>query len=450
MILQNAKIALPGSPTLQFLDIETTHGKIVRIGENLTGNNNHNLSGLEIYPGAIDSHVHFNDPGFTDREDFYHGSCAAVSGGITTVIDMPCTSLPPIISLDNLFNKLNIIKTKSLLDFGFYGGISKQVIDNNYKEIIANLAEYVMGFKCYLISSMNTFGSLNIDELTKAMIEVKKHNRPILLHAEDPATVIELTKIEKLKSNDWINYYRSRPEKAELIAIKNAIAISKKTGCQLHIVHVGSGDGAILISNEPNVTGETCPHYLQYNYMDFAKVGGSLKTVPVVKTARDSKMLWQCIIDGKLDFITSDHAPAPATQKNTGSAWTDHSGIPGTGTLFPYLYSEGLVKRHLPLPRFLQLISENAAKRYNIFNRKGSIEIGKDADFVVVNPKQQWKVKGKNFFSKGKLTPFENMILEGKVVKTIIRGNIIYDYELGIVVDPGYGEFLKPGCLGVE
>ncbi len=443
MIIKNGHIALPGQQEFVSRDIEINRGKIVNIGENLQGKEIMDASGLQVFPGAIDPHVHFDDPGYTEREDFYHGSCAAASGGVTTVIDMPCTSIPPVTSLNNLQNKLNIVSKKSVIDFGFHGGISKQVFDKNYKETIAELADHVMGFKCYLISGMDTFQSLSVDELAAVMAEIKKHNRPVLLHTEDRETVEALTRQEKAEGNDWINYYRSRPGKAEILGVQNAIKAAEHTGCELHIVHIGTGKAATLLKDVVNVTGETCPHYLEFNYKDFERIGGSLKTAPVVKTAEDSEQLWDCLMNGTLDYVASDHAPAPASQKNTDSAWTDYSGIPGTGTLFPYLYSEGFIKRKMSLNRFLEITAENASKRFGIFDRKGAIKVGKDADLIFVDPKQNWRVKGTDFYSKGKITPFDDMIFTGKVMKTMVRGNMVYDAQRGIVTESGYGEFLR-------
>jgi len=157
----------------------------------------------------------------------------------------------------------------------------------------------------------------------------------------------------------------------QMIAMRyGTLPIARATGAQLHIVHVGTGDAALLLKNEKNVNGETAPHYLEFNYKDLDKIGGALKTVPVVKDKGNSDVLWECLTDGTLDFIASDHAPAPIEQKNTGSAWTDYSGIPGSGTIFPYLYSEGLIKRKMPLSRFLQITSENAANQYGFLGQK--------------------------------------------------------------------------------
>jgi len=448
MIIKNCEIALPDRNELISLDVEIDQGKLVYIGENLEGPDIIDAKGLQIFPGAIDPHVHFDDPGFTDREDFYHGTACAASGGVTTIIDMPCTSIPPVISLNNLRSKLDIVSKKAVVDFGFFAGVSSQVMANDYRKNMAELAEFVMGFKTYFISGMDTFGALDLRQFQKVLARAKMLNRPVLLHAEDPGIVQEFTKAEKAKGNSWSNFYRSRPESAEYFAVTKAIAIAKATGAQLHIVHVGTGDAALLLKNEKNVSGETAPHYLEFSYKDLEKIGGALKTVPVVKDKGNSDVLWESLKNGTLDFIASDHAPAPTEQKNTGSAWTDYSGIPGSGTIFPYLYSEGLKKREMPLSRFLQVTSENAAKRYGFWDRKGSIEVGKDADLIFVDPKQNWTVKGEEFLSKGKTTPFENRTFSGKVVKTMLRGKFIYNSENGINVEPGYGKFIKPTVGG--
>jgi len=442
-LLKNAKIALPGAVRLESLDIEIGKGFIVNIGKNLHGENEIDLSGCEIFPGAVDPHVHFDEPGFTEREDFYHGSCAAASGGVTTVIDMPCTSVPPVINLANFKTKLNVVRDKSVIDFGFFGGVSAQCFESDFAQNMADIAEHVLGYKTYFISGMDTFGHLSFDRFFEVLKAAKQLKRPVLLHAEDLQIVTRLEKIEREKGRDWMNYYRSRPEEAEFIAVQNAIELAEKAGASLHIVHIGTAEAAELLQQTDLVTGETCPHYLQFSRDDLERIGGALKTAPVVKSPANRERLWELLIDGTIDFVTSDHAPAPASQKDTGSAWTDYSGIPGTGTLFPYLYSEGYVKRKMPLNRFLEIISAAAARRYGLFDRKGSIETGKHADFVIVNPDKNYIVKGAEFFSKGKITPFEEMTFQGKVVKTIIRGEVVYDFQKGVIAKPGFGKFLK-------
>ena len=224
MIIKNSEIALPGGNELISLDIEIDQGKVVYIGENLEGPDIIDAKGLQIFPGAIDPHVHFDEPGFTDREDFYHGSACSASGGVTTIIDMPCTSIPPVTSLENLKNKLNIVRKRAVVDFGLYGGVSGQIMETDYQTNMAELAEHVLGFKTYFISGMETFQSLSLEQIIKVLSEAKKLNRPVLLHAEDPGIVNELTRIQRAEGNSWSNFYKSRPEDAEIFAVIKAIA----------------------------------------------------------------------------------------------------------------------------------------------------------------------------------------------------------------------------------
>lgn len=443
MIIKNGRVALSGEKDFHTLDLKITSGTITEIGSNLMGADQFDANGMCVFPGAIDPHVHFDEPGYTDREDFYNGSCAAASGGITTIIDMPCTSIPPVTNLKNLKHKLDIVSQKSVVDFGFFGGVSGQCFNDDLKKHMSELAKYVLGFKTYFISGMDSFSRLDFEQFRQVLEIAKELNRPALLHAEDYKTVTSAEKIERAKRSGWQNYYRSRPEDAEIIAVRKAIEIAEEVGSDLHIVHVGTAEAAELLKQTNLVTGETCSHYLEFSCEDLERIGGALKTAPVVKSPGNADGLWQILINGTLDFVASDHAPAPANQKNTGSAWDDYSGIPGTGTLFPYMYSEGFVKRKIDLDRFLEITSENAAKRYRLFDRKGSIEVGKDADLILVNPAATWTVEGRDFLSKGKITPFEGLTFQGKVVKTVIRGEIVYDSHQGILAGPGYGRFLR-------
>ena len=397
---------------------------------------------MHIFPGAIDPHVHFNEPGFTEREDFYHGSSASASGGVTTVIDMPCTSLPRVTSLDNLQHKLKIVQKKSVIDFSFFGGVSGQSYHDRQKNM-DELSDWILGFKTYFISGMDSFRELDHYQFLQVLKYAEKVERPILLHAEDFSYVNTAELVESKKGSSWTNYYNSRPEVAEIMAVENALAMAGETDAELHIVHLGTSAAARLLTGHNNISGETAPHYLEFNTGDLKKIGGALKTAPVVKPEGNAEQLWNLLENDRINFIASDHAPAPAEQKNTGSAWKDYAGIPGSGTLFPYLYSEGFRKREISLSSFLRIVSEGAAWRYGIFDRKGSIETGKDADLIFLDPDSHWIVKGRDFYSKGKVTPFENKRLEGRIKKTMVRGQVVFDRKEGIIQQPGYGQFIK-------
>ena len=442
MIIRNGKVALPGKDKLEELDIRIAGGKIVELGSGLSGDDEIiDAAGMIILPGGIDPHVHFDDPGFTDREDFAHGTAAAASGGVTTIIDMPCTSIPPVTTMANLEEKLAVVEKEAVIDFGFHGGIAPQSMGPGYPENFRDLSRIVFGFKTYFISIMELFGGLNHFQFRNVLKQAREFGATILLHAEDLSYVNPATDYWMKAGKEPIDYYRSRPEAAELLAVQNAVEMAQETGADLHIVHISTARSVEIIADS-DVTCETGPHYLQFDLDDFIRMGSPLKTTPPVKKQGNSEKLWQYLSDGLIDFAASDHAPSTAAGKETGSIWTDYAGIPGTITLLPYLFSEGYTKGRFSLRRLVEVTSESAARRYGLYPQKGAIEIGTDADLVLIDPGMTWTVEGEKFLSKGHITPFEGMELQGKVIKTIVRGRTIYKADRGIQVEGGYGRFL--------
>ncbi len=450
MLIRNGALALPGAADFAARDLRVLDGKIAAIGERLRaepGEDSLDARGRLVFPGAIDPHVHFDEPGFERREDFEHGSAEAARGGVTTVIDMPCTSLPPVTTPEALRLKLDAIGRKSYVDFALYGGVEGNSVERSLEGAMAELAPDVVGFKCYFCSGMDTFARVTHYDFPRILAKAAGLGRPLLLHAEDHDYIAAATaalKAARPDAGDWNDYVTSRPAAAETVACQAAIALASFNAPNLHVVHVGTAEAAIALA-EAGATCETCAHYLEFSSDDFAAKGSALKTAPVVKGPGEAAKLWTLLARGAISFCASDHAPAAEAEKRTGSAWTDYGGIPGTGTMFPYLLSEGLFARRLPLDRFLEVVSENAAKRWGLAGGKGSLEPGKDADFVLVDPDDFAVMKGTSLYSKGKLTPFEGMRLRGRVVSTWVRGMKVYDADRGIVAERGHGRLLRWG-----
>ncbi|MDP3147801.1 MAG: TatD family hydrolase [Ignavibacteria bacterium] len=402
--------------------------------------------GMITIPGGIDPHVHFDTPGFTHREDFYHGSMSAAAGGVTTVIDMPCTSLPPVTNGKNFDEKFAAIKNESVIDFGLYGGVCANNFEKFAQAMEELAAKKVRGFKTYFVSGMKTFPQVSLSQFEAILLKAKELNLPVLLHAEDSKIVSEMTKKYENANDDYLRYCNSRPAQAEVTAVANAIEIAKRVEGNLHVVHVASSEAAELLNQvgkEYFVTYETCPHYLFFTEEDFISKGSSLKTAPVVKSKKDQSELWKYLEGGNCSFVASDHAPAPLNEKQTGSFWKDYGGIPGAQTLIPVVFSEGYKKKKLSLKRFTEVVSTNAAKRYNLYPQKGSLRVGSDADFAIINSNISWKFETKQLLSKGETSPFDNELLTGKVVLTILRGKIVYSDSAGITGEKGYGKFLE-------
>ncbi|MDP3176460.1 MAG: amidohydrolase family protein, partial [Spirochaetaceae bacterium] len=320
-------------------------------------------------------------------------------------------------------------------------------------------APKVLGFKCYFISGMKTFTRVTHFDFERAMAEAQRLGRPLLLHAEDLDYVSSATEFVRARRGtaapEWMDYADSRPEAAELVAAVSAIALARGRTSSLHVVHVGTAAAAQAIA-AAGASCETCAHYLAFGREDFDAFGASLKTAPVVKGRSERDALWRLLADGTIGFVASDHAPSLRAEKETGDPWTAYGGIPGVGTSLPYLLSEGYLSGRLTLGRFLDAIAVQAAKRYGLAGRKGSLAPGKDADLVLVDPRSSTVVRGEELLSKGRITPFEGMILRGRIVATFVRGKRVYDAATaataasgglpGIVAEPGYGKFLTGGC----
>jgi dihydroorotase-like cyclic amidohydrolase len=222
--------------------------------------------------------------------------------------------------------------------------------------------------------------------------------------------------------------------------VRRAAELAESCGADLHIVHISTGRGAEL-AVQHGASVETCVHYLAFSLADFEKRGSVLKTAPVLK--RDERgFLWEKLREGIISFVTSDHAASSAEEKQSGSIWRDYAGIAGSGLLLPYMFCEGYLKKRIGLQRLLEVISENPARRYKLDGHKGRIAVGMDADLVLIDASEEYEIRGKDFLSKGKITPFEGQKFRGKIKKTLVRGRVVYDHEKGILEKGGYGEFL--------
>lgn len=406
-----------------------------------------------LIPGGIDTHVHFDTPGFEQREDFEHASAAAAYGGTTTIIDMPCTSLPPVTSLKNMRNKIACIKDKSVVDYALWGGvrgndfIEGKDIQNQISGLIKNGAA---GFKAYLISGMDTFTDITPAQMYETAKMIKAEGGILAVHAES-RQVIESNaeKSTKLKPDTWQYYCALRNVKAEVEAILLLSEIARKTKCRVHIVHLSSAEGLEIIRKAQQrgvkITAETCPHYLHFTQKDFENkiISAYLKTAPPVKSAKDKQALWKGLGNNSISFVTTDHAGCnPAEEKSSKDFRKVYGGIPGVEHRVPFLFSEGFLKKKLSLEQTVNLLSSNPASFFRL-NKKGFLKPGYDADFAIVNLWEKETVSSKKMHSKGKYTPFENSCFNAVVEKTFLRGELVADRQNNFIHSPGIGKFIK-------
>ncbi|MDX1700107.1 MAG: amidohydrolase family protein, partial [Melioribacteraceae bacterium] len=308
-----------------------------------------------VIPGAIDPHVHFDTPGFEFRDTFEHGTTAAAYGGVTTVIDMPCTSLPPVTSVSNLVTKQEAIRNMALVDYAFWGGVCGNDFENT-QSLEKNIYELneagVASYKAYLMSGMETFKDLTFNQMKWAAEKITETGKPLGVHAEDKNLIESRRSIFKSNNeNNWEYYCKARDVFAEEAAVNDMVAIAAATGARVHIVHLSSKAGLEIIEkarrNGLAVSSETCPHYLHFTQNDFTKseIRNFLKTAPPVKHSEDLNALWEGLSDGSLLFVTTDHAGCdPKEEKISDNFWEVYGGIPGVEHRVPYIFSEGFHK----------------------------------------------------------------------------------------------------------
>ncbi len=404
-------------------------------------------------PGCIDSHTHINDPGFTHRENFLTGTSAAASGGVTTIVDMPCCSVPSVRSVENLEYKLNAIKDKAIVDYGMWGGVTGEDVRNGWLHNVKEQADYgVLAFKVYMTPSVPTYPRVTDPEMLEAFKAVAETGLPVGIHAENFAMCdFYVKKFEKEGRTDAPAWAEARMTLAEKVAIELGISFAEEAGARLHIVHMSSGIGAKLVGDAKkrglDVTAETCPHYLTLNYQDaMTEFQQFAKIAPPLRTKDDNVEHWKALQDGRIDFVATDHAPyeIPTEKEAEGMhIWNAFPGIPGVETMVPVVVSEGYNKGRLSLSRLVEVLCSSPAKHYGIYPKKGAMFIGSDADFTIIDLDKEWTIEKEKMYTMAKYTPFHGYKLKGKPVKTIVRGKLVYDDESGIVGEEGYGEFIR-------
>jgi allantoinase len=451
--VRNANI--PDGDRLVLANLLITGGTFAGItdpGIRVEARNVLDLGGAMALPGCIDSHVHFMDPGFTHRETFATGTAAAAAGGLTTVVDMPCCSVPSVRDCASMENKLAAISPEAHVDFGLWGGATgEDVREGRLGHVQAQAEAGVIGFKAYMTPSVPTYPRSDDAELLEIFLAVAKTGLPVGIHAENFSLCdFNVRKLQRQGRTDGPAWAEARLAMAEKVAIEMCINFAEHTGARAHIVHMSTGAGALAIEAAKRrglpVTAETCPHYLLLNAREsMAEWGSFAKIAPPLRTPEDNAVLWEKLACGAVDFIATDHAPyAIDTEKAAPGMgiWDSFPGIPGVETMVPLLVSEGYNKGRLSLSRLVEVLSGRAARQYGLFPRKGSLSVGADADLTVIDPGCEWIIDKDAMVGKSHYSPFHGFRLKGKVIQTIVRGRVVYaDGQL--LSKPGYGQFIK-------
>jgi dihydroorotase len=455
------------------------NGKIVAIKKILKGDKYFDFGDKLILPAGMDIHVHFRDPGYTDKEDFKTGTMAAAFGGISYVMDMPNTK-PPVISKNTVLDKLEHISKKAHIDYGIYSSLTARTK-------IKKTAEICSGFKIYLA---NTTGDLLFSDerlLPRTLTQINILNKIPAIHAESEK-IITQNRLKQMEPKNLHDHLCFRPNEAEEVAISILLEITsgwaredisksedqsdltqidkiedtkpkerleelehtskfgeKDIEKHIHICHLSTAQGVQLLRERfqqfkksynfksIKITSEVTPHHLLLN--EKYKGGAFGKVNPPLRTIEDQNMLWSALSDGTIEILASDHAPHLVEEK-TEEFTLAPSGVPGVETMFPLMLS--LVKHNkLKLKTLTSAISTAPAELFHL--PKGKLQEGYDGDLIVIDFYKEKPIKAKTLHSKCGWTPFENMDAIFPTFMTV-RGNITVKNG-NLEVDPGVGKF---------
>jgi allantoinase len=395
-------------------------------------------SGLFVLPGIIDAHVHFRDPGETENEDWQSGSAAAAAGGVTTVFEMPSTN-PPVDNVTNLKLKDSIAQAKSHVDFGLYGLLGA----NNLSELEALSAHGVVGFKCFMSSSLSgRLPAPNDGVMLEAFEKIAKLGRRCIVHAENLGVVTHREQqLRAAGRMDARAHAESRPAIAAAEAVSRAIVFAESTGMRLHIAHESSADAlphiAAARARGLDVTVETCPQYLLLTDDDVHEKGGVLRCNPPIRSRGHDDALWKALDDGLIDILTTDHAPHSTEKKTKPNIWDNSCGLLGVQTALPLMLTE-VSRGRLTLERLVALCATNPAKVWDIFPKKGVLNVGSDADIVLVDMHRTGVIDQTKLHSKHHISGWHGRPVHGQPVRTIVRGRTVM--ENGRIIGPaGWG-----------
>lgn len=455
LVIRNALVVGASGPVPLWIGIR--EGSIVELAPEISESAKETIDGhgLHAFPGVIDAHVHFNEPGRADWEGIATGSAALAAGGGTCFIDMPLNSSPPTLDAPSFKLKLAACRGAARTDFALWGGLTPDNLDQ-----LEALAECgVVGFKAFMSSSgISDFRSCDDESLYRGMRIAARLGLPVAVHAENEGMTRARAEIARAAGRTSVrDYLDSRPVLAEAEAISRALLFAEETGCALHVVHTSSSRGVELVrqaadTGQCNATCETCPHYLLLSEGDVEKLGAPAKCAPPLRSDDERETLLAEVVAGRVDTIGSDHSPSPPDLKNksTGYGGAQSTGYGGASPDFFAVWGgisgiqttlRALLTLGLSPSLIARLLSSNVAARFRLPG-KGGIRVGADADLALVDLSRASVVEAGELRDRHHLSPYIGRTLKGAVRRTLVRGRTVA-LDGSTVGEPS-GRFLRP------
>lgn len=419
---RNARIVLAEEVRQGSLVIES--GRIVEVdaGDNVTADATIDCAGLHLMPGVIDDQVHFREPGLTHKEDLQSASRACAAGGVTSYLEMPNTK-PPAITVEGVRAKEQLASVKSRVNYGFYIGATP----DNVEEL--NRANDVPGIKIFIGSST---GNLLVDEQSALERIFAETSLPICAHCEDEATV--RANAERLAgSSNVADHSKIRDERAAIIATKRATDLARRHQHRFHVLHVSTAAELPMLKDAaPYLTAEVCLHHLFFNVDDYPRLGSRIQMNPSIKTAADNQGLWQALIDGTIQVIATDHAPHTLEEKAKPYPQSP-SGLPAVENSLALMLDQVHAGR-CTITQVAAWMCDAPARIWGIVG-KGRIEVGYDADLVLVDLERRKTIRDDEQLTKSHWSPWDGQSLTGWPVATYVGGRQVWSVSDGFDED---------------
>ncbi len=392
------------------------------------------------FPGLVDTHVHINDPGRSDWEGFETATRSAAAGGVTTVVDMPLNSLPPTTSVKGLKAKVAAAEGSCFVDVALWGGCVPESCADNGGGLIELAGAGVRGFKAFLCDSgVEEFRPVSFEILRSIAPVLRELDLPLLVHAEHPDEVLPA----RGDPDSYASWLRSRPQAAEAAAIRELIGLSRDTGVRIHIVHLAADEALATLRQAREegvaITVETCPHYLTFTSNEIADADTRFKCAPPIRGEKTREALWQALIDGLIDQVSTDHSPC-TPQLKSGDFVTAWGGIASLQLLLSVVWTGARV-RGVRVERLTEWLATAPARLAGLGSRKGSIRRGADADFVIWQPEATFTVKGDTLCHRHPVCAYEGRKLYGVVEQTLLRGRTVFAHDEP--VGPAQGSLIR-------
>jgi len=428
LVIRAQRIVLPDGVRAASLHIRD--GRILSIGDyrdRPAAARDMDARELVVLPGLVDTHVHVNEPGRTEWEGFATATRAAAAGGVTTIVDMPLNSIPSTTTVEAFDRKRAAAAGQCHVDVGFWGG----VVPGNVADLEPLARAGVLGYKCFMCpSGVDEFAHVTEADLQAALPVLATLGLPLLAHAESPALLREPTPTANPRS--YVTWLESRPPESEHAAIDLLLRLARHHNACVHIVHLASPSAAATIAaaraSGVAVSVETCPHYLTFAAEEIPDGTPAFKCAPPIRTRADRDALWRALADGAIDLVATDHSPAPPSLKHLddGDLLKAWGGIASLQLGLSAVWT-GAAARGIPIDRVARWLSAAPARLAGIEQTKGSIAAGSDADLVIFDPDADVVVDPARLYHRHPVTPYAGLRLKGRVVSTILRGEVVFD-----------------------